>query len=511
MAVTAAAAAAAATAAAAAAVTATGYSWSRMHSGNGTTAASAAQVEGWPPVAKRRRVSPSGVGKKVGATIASAAAATPQASGRRGACLPDVGADAAAAGGPIPLADLAGGPYFMMASCLDASDLSHMDAVCHLLLALNGLPAGPWRLLGDRTFLGMELEVPGGFLPFHDSSSVPLPVVGSTSWKARCEFFHREVQMFSLPFASKEIMTVDHPDAVAYCRCRLRTDWLSAASPDSRTAVQAAAWSPSPSTAVAETGVADNADLAAGAAARSSPSATANAEIVGGEVAPEMAATSVATYPFVVAEAAVAEEAASAAGAANWPRTTAVAGVSGDAADGVALAEASGVYVEVEVKANADNLSLAVVDFEGGGHSSVTFSPETGAVLRERRVRELPRAIEGTYIHLLPAAPPGRRFEGTMGLFLSGGGHLAFFRRWAGSREDGDAALWETTGFCTDLRWAQGPRLSPCLAFRDNGTYQVRISRVGRTPPVTLARSVDAYQEDKWGLLYGDDDHALAI
>merc|ERR1712125_17543 len=130
-----------------------------------------------------------------------------------------------------------------------------------------------------------------------------------------------------------------------------------------------------------------------------------------------------------------------------------------------------GVYVEVEVGANADNLSLAVVDFEGGGRSSVTFSPETGAVLRECKVRELPRAIEGTYIHLLPAAPPGRRFEGTMGVFFRGG-NLAFYRRWTGAdpapvNEDGSASdssatsgPWETTGFCTDLKWAQCPRLS---------------------------------------------------
>ncbi|CAE8641082.1 unnamed protein product, partial [Polarella glacialis] len=40
-----------------------------------------------------------------------------------------------------------------------------------------------------------------------------------------------------------------------------------------------------------------------------------------------------------------------------------------------------GVYIEVDVRSNVDNLSLAVVDFEGGGRSSVTFSPETGAVL----------------------------------------------------------------------------------------------------------------------------------
>merc|ERR1712004_877589 len=97
-----------------------------------------------------------------------------------------------------------------------------------------------------------------------------------------------------------------------------------------------------------------------------------------------------------------------------------------------------------------------------GGRSSVTFSPETGAVLLESKVQESPRAIEGTYLHLLPQAPPQTRFEGSMGLYLRDG-HLAFFRRWVSSG-DGQAP-WETTGFCTNMRWAQGPRLSICLAF----------------------------------------------
>jgi len=173
-----------------------------------------------------------------------------------------------------------------------------------------------------------------------------------------------------------------------------------------------------------------------------------------------------------------------------------------------------GVYVEVEVSANADNLSLAVVDFENGGRSSVTFSPETGAVLRERKVRESPRAIEGTYIHLLPPAPQGRRFEGAMGLYLQGG-QLAFFRRWnvpMNSASDSKSGPeWETTGFCTDLKWAQGPRLSLCLAFRDSGPYRALITQVNNTPPVQPSPSADAYQDSKWSLLYGDDDHPLAI
>lgn len=177
-----------------------------------------------------------------------------------------------------------------------------------------------------------------------------------------------------------------------------------------------------------------------------------------------------------------------------------------------------GVYVEVEVLANADNLSLAVVDFEGGGRSSVTFSPETGAVLRERKIPDLPRAIEGSYIHLLPTAPSGRRFEGAMGIFLKGG-HLAFFRRWSAAAappaEEGESTGavkdWEATGFCTDLSWAYGPRLSMCLAFRDEGQYNVRISRVDSRPPLPVQMNIDAYKNEKWRRLYGDDDHPLAI
>lgn len=187
--------------------------------------------------------------------------------------------------------------------------------------------------------------------------------------------------------------------------------------------------------------------------------------------------------------------------------------------DVLARSPGTRVYVEVEILANADNLSLAVVDFESGGRSSVTFSPETGAVLRERKVRESPRAIEGTYIHVLPAAAPGRRFEGHMGLLVSGG-HLAFFRRWAataGGEEDGEAAAaeperpWETTGFVTDLRWAQGRRLSVCLAFRDEGAYNVRITRVCSQPPVEPVVSEAACQEQSWSVLYGDDEHPLVI
>jgi hypothetical protein len=193
----------------------------------------------------------------------------------------------------------------------------------------------------------------------------------------------------------------------------------------------------------------------------------------------------------------------------------------------------SGVYLEVEVLANPDNLSMAVVDFEAGGCSSVTFSPDTGAVIQERKVREAPRKVEGAYIQPLPTVLSGQRFHGLMGLYLHNG-RLAFFRRCdggagsaanSGTTEEGleptqrrsgsrestedqrsassnsssqtDMGPWETTGFISDLGWAEGRRLTPCLAFRDEGAYRVRVVCVGSQPPLPLdLRSTDSQGGD---------------
>lgn len=296
---------------------------------------------------------------------------------------------------PNTLASLTAGPYLGIASYLDACDLGQSDAACRQLRSVNNLTTGPWHSLGDRSYLGIELDVVGGYQSFGD-------IGNSENWKARWILFRRAISSFSSPFSGREILGVQNSDVVAYCRCRLRTDIL-------------------------------------------------------------------------------------------------------------ALHPDKGVYVEVDIAANADNLSLAVVDFEGGGQSSVTFSPETGAVLRECRVRDSSVEIEGTYIHLLPSAGTGRRFQGTLGFYLKGG-HLAFFRRWhgvvAGKRVQG---AWETTGFCTDLKWAQGKRLSVCLAFRDSGPYRVSISQVGTEVPFPPKPSAEAYQESKWSRLYHDDDNALVV
>eukprot|EP00929_Paragymnodinium_shiwhaense_P117066 TRINITY_DN8721_c0_g1_i1.p1 TRINITY_DN8721_c0_g1~~TRINITY_DN8721_c0_g1_i1.p1 ORF type:complete len:463 (-),score=51.47 TRINITY_DN8721_c0_g1_i1:393-1781(-) len=162
-----------------------------------------------------------------------------------------------------------------------------------------------------------------------------------------------------------------------------------------------------------------------------------------------------------------------------------------------------GRWIEVDVLANPNNLSLALVDFEEGGCSSVTFSPDTGAVIRETKVQESPRKVEGAYIQTLPVvATDGRPFHGSIGLYLAGE-QISFFRRTAEAETAPGAKVqygpWETTGFISDLGWAEGTRLTPCIAFRDNGAYHVRIVSVGsQEPPMNPAKQSSAvpYEPD---------------
>jgi hypothetical protein len=157
-----------------------------------------------------------------------------------------------------------------------------------------------------------------------------------------------------------------------------------------------------------------------------------------------------------------------------------------------------GVYLEVEVSSNADNLSLAVVDFDEGGKSSVTFSPDTGAVIKEKKIQESPRRVKGAYIQ--PLQPKLDRFEGKMGLYVRNS-HIAFFRRYKRKDSDPEEQPWESTGFVIDLSWAEGRRLTPCLAFRDEGSYRVRVVRVDSCPPLWPEKMPGAYEEKNWSEL----------
>lgn len=147
-----------------------------------------------------------------------------------------------------------------------------------------------------------------------------------------------------------------------------------------------------------------------------------------------------------------------------------------------------GIYFEVDVSNNADNISLSVVDFDDGGKSSVTFGPMTGAVLRETKVLEQPGVVQGAYIQ--PLQKRQDKFMGHMGMFIKGG-EIAFFRKVKDEE-------WETTGFIADLDWAEGKRLTPCLAFRDGGAYKVSVSQVGPTPPVWPCRQPKYFTPSEW-------------
>ncbi|CAE8739809.1 unnamed protein product, partial [Polarella glacialis] len=273
---------------------------------------------------------------------------------------------------PAALQELADGPYFVISSFLDARSLGAADAACRLLRELHQSHSGPWHSLGTQNFRGLELDNEGVFErgiggeedesgpPREDPPMDPRRLL-RVDWRGRFARFRSELPSFRSPFGGPEILSVEQADEIAYCRCRLRTDFL-------------------------------------------------------GENAP--ASSSGGVYS---------------------------------------------AYLEVEVLKNPDNVSLAVVDFEAGGCSSVTFSPDTGAVIRERKVREAPRKVEGAYIQPLATITAGQGFEGSMGLYLRGG-QLAFFRRHyrtSGGEDQQDGGVpelgpWETTGFVTNLSWAEG-------------------------------------------------------
>merc|ERR1719498_528872 len=86
-----------------------------------------------------------------------------------------------------------------------------------------------------------------------------------------------------------------------------------------------------------------------------------------------------------------------------------------------------------------------------------------------------------------------------MGFYLHRG-RLSFFRRCmrgltepqhhssSTAASDDETEPWETTGAISDLSWAEGRRLTPCLAFRDECAYRVRVVCVGSQPPIPVER-----------------------
>lgn len=306
----------------------------------------------------------------------------------------------------VSLTELTCGPYFNVASNMDQHDLCQMDATCRLLRKLN-CTLGPWRSLGVKVFNGMELEERDGIFKFDQdltsrigSCKAPAKKSVCIDWKKRYRHFKAEIQKFCAPFEGTEIMDVQNPDEVAYCKCKFYTGIFEKTSADTE--------------------------------ASCVPSSRSSEK---------------------------------------------------------------GVYLEVEVLSNADNLSLAVADFDNGGKSSVTFSPDTGAVIKETKIQESPRRVKGAYIQ--PLEPKPDSFEGNMGLFVYKG-QIAFFRRWQRKDSEKEEHPWESTGFIIGVSWAEGRRLSPCLAFRNEGSYKVRLSRVDSAPPFWPQKTTEAFEEANW-------------
>jgi len=273
--------------------------------------------------------------------------------------------------------------YFHVAMQLDAASLRAMDATGCFARDANKDFAGRWRTLGHETFLGKELCGEGSFVASAGGSSSSGHKV--SCWKQQYTHFTRSLKTFSEPFESGTIRDVAEDDEVAYFKCVLRADQLTAESP-------------------------------------------------------------------------------------------------------------AAAYLEVEVRANPDNFSLALVDFDEGGASSLTFSPDTGAVISERKVCESPRKVQGMFVQPLDSIASETRFLGRVGLYIQGG-RIAFFRQLRAQPADTEAAAeteaaeapedgpWETTGFVTDLGWAEGKRVSPCIAFRSAGHYEVEVTRADSHPP----------------------------
>ena len=155
-----------------------------------------------------------------------------------------------------------------------------------------------------------------------------------------------------------------------------------------------------------------------------------------------------------------------------------------------ALPPGQGFYIEFAVKDISDNLSVSLVDFDGNGNSSLTFSPDTGAVICETKAPGEP--LSGNYACVLPGAPHfGKKNEGLLAIFISNTGEIMFLR-------NSDDA-WASTGYVCGTDWVQGGLATPCIAFRRPGKYDVKINCALTTPkPPHVEKSVSQSSEIIW-------------
>lgn len=153
-----------------------------------------------------------------------------------------------------------------------------------------------------------------------------------------------------------------------------------------------------------------------------------------------------------------------------------------------------GVYLEVSVHRNPDSLSLCLVDFDGNGSSSLTFSPDAGAVIKERKVYSESgvRSLSGEYCNPLSLALSfgNEHSRSTISVFISSNGEVSFYRK------KNEISAWECTGILPNItRWLTGTVITPCIAFRDPGDYDVRIEHIGTSLPSSI-QTCSAFEPD---------------
>lgn len=160
-----------------------------------------------------------------------------------------------------------------------------------------------------------------------------------------------------------------------------------------------------------------------------------------------------------------------------------------------------GIYVDILVGNIRDNISLSLVDFDGeGGCSSLTFSPDTGTVIKERKTSETPRKIVGEYFQCLPVSASlyGENNGGRCGVFISSKRAISFYRK------HHSFPTWETTGTVADCTWVTGGIVTPCLAFREAGDYNIKINTVRLGLPIkascvrTTVSLVSEWKQMRW-------------
>jgi hypothetical protein len=128
-----------------------------------------------------------------------------------------------------------------------------------------------------------------------------------------------------------------------------------------------------------------------------------------------------------------------------------------------------GVYIQVWVHHHWNSLSISLVDFDGRGSSSLTFSPDEGLVIRERKLLIDSDRVEGQYTECMPAA---RRFAknktgGWIGMYIDRNLGIEFFRQRARRKP-------ETSGLVSDCSWVHGGVVTPCISFSGPGKYEVK-------------------------------------